>query len=406
MGIFRSVSGMLEVELTSADREEALRQMNSAGVTVYQVVETGPLGLRFFVSRTDLALLRSVTERRGDSLRYSTGKGLYRSGKLLMGRPVLFLGIIVLLLSTIFLPTRIFFVEVEGTSSVPHQKILSEAVESGIRFSASRRDIRSEQVKNMLLEAIPELQWVGVNTYGCRAVISVRERTQQEETTPSQGIASIVAARDGVIGEMTVTKGSAVCSPGTSVTKGQVIISGYSDLGLCVRGEVAQGEVFAETERDLTVIAPTKYMKKAVQVRSSKKYSLILGKKRIFFFKGSGISDTSCDKMYSEHYVTLPGGFRLPVALGVEETVEYTSIEETMDIETTERMLRQRADSYLTSWMISGKILDREETVTEGDGFHISQGKYHCYEMIGITRFEENIGYYEADRTERERRES
>ena len=32
-------------------------------------------------------------------------------------------------------------------------------------------------------------------------------------------------------------------------------------------------------------------------------------------FKDSGISDTTCVKMYSEDYLTLPGGFRLPVAL-------------------------------------------------------------------------------------------
>lgn len=35
-------------------------------------------------------------------------------------------------------------------------------------------------MKNALLSAIPELQWAGVNTYGCRAVISVRERTLPE----------------------------------------------------------------------------------------------------------------------------------------------------------------------------------------------------------------------------------
>lgn len=406
MGIFRSLSGTVEVELTSADREETLRQMNAAGVTVYQVVETGPLELRFIISRRDLRVLRSVTERRGDTLRYNWGKGIYRSGRLLIGRPVLFLGILLLLLSTVFLPTRIYFIEVEGAASVPEQKIISEAITCGIRFGASRRDIRSEQVKNRLLEAIPELQWVGVNTYGCRAVISVRERSQQEDVPVPQGIASIVAARDGVIGEMTVTKGSAVCGPGETVTKGQVIISGYSDLGLCIRGEVAEGEVFAETERSLTVIAPAKFQRKGATMRSNKKISLILGKKRIFFFKGSGISDASCDKMYLEYYLTLPGGFRLPIALGVEETVEHGLEETTLDMETAELMVRQRADSYLTSWMISGKILDRDETVTEGDGFHISQGRYHCYEMIGITRFEENLENYEADRTERERRES
>ena len=37
--------------------------------------------------------------------------------------------------------------------------------------------IRSEKVKNSLLQRIPQLQWAGINTDGCVAVISVREKT-------------------------------------------------------------------------------------------------------------------------------------------------------------------------------------------------------------------------------------
>jgi hypothetical protein len=240
-------------------------------------------------------------------------------------------------------------------------------------------------MKNMLLDHIPQLQWAGVNTYGCVAVISVRERTEPPATVETHQVSSIVAQRDGVVQSCTVTRGTAMCTVGQAVTKGQILISGFTDCGLCIQADRAEGEILALTNRSLKVITPVNGSVRVSERQSTKKFSLIVGKFRIHFYKDSGILDSTCVKMYSENYMTLPGGFRLPVALAVEERIFcHTGQSAQKDYSQT---LMDFAQRYLQSQMTAGQILRREEQI---DGCQL-EGQYACLEMIGQVRYEESI---------------
>lgn len=396
MGLRRSVSGLITVELTSADIASALGIINGAGITLMNVQRKDDLTVQFTLRRNQLRKLQKMTDKRGERLKIIRQNGLYWLLKRMPKRPVLIAGIGLLLILTLFLPTRVLFVEVEGNVAIPTRRIIETSAQCGVGFGSRRREVRSERMKNALLEAIPELQWAGINTYGCRAVISVRERSEPEEQQKLSGISSIIADRDGVIREMTVLQGSPACKVGQSVKTGQLLVSGYTDLGICIRGSRAMAEIFAETQRDLTAVYPTQCTARGALTRSEKKYSLIFGKNRINFFKGSGISGTTCDKMYSEYYLTLPGGFCLPVAIGVEQWRWYECLSDPVE-QDAEAFLRGFSETYLTDIMIAGRIDARFETISPIDGGWCLTGKYACYEMIGKSRLEENLLDYEAN---------
>ncbi len=394
MDIWNSLGGMVELELTSADPAGALRAINSAGITLYKTRQEGDLTLVFHLRRRDLRRLRALAEKRGERLLFTHRRGIYWTLRQLPKRPILLLGMAFILGLTLYLPTRVLFVEVEGNHAIPTRKILQQAETCGIGFGATRREVRSERMKNALLSAIPDLQWAGINTYGCRAVISVRERTESEKVVPETGVNSIIAARDGVIREITVLKGNPACKVGQAVKAGQVLISGYTDLGICIRADHAQGEVFAETSRELTAILPANYTQKTAETHRTKKYSLILKNKHIKFFKGSGISDPTCVKMYSVNYMTLPGGFQLPIALVTEEWVSYEQAPVDADEETAKNILQDFSGNYLTGTMTAGQIQARYETVALTGEIYRQYGQYACLEMIGKSRLEENTHNY------------
>ena len=175
------------------------------------------------------------------------------------------------------------------------------------------------------------------------------------------------------------------------MTEGQILISGYTDCGICIRASKAEGEVFAKTERSLSVISPAIWTQKEEKQAVTKKYALIIGKKRINFYKASGILDTSCDKMYLESYLTLPGGFRLPVIL----LTEVYTYRESVLMQTEEPTMSEFTQSYLRQQMVSGMILAMSERMHQREGVFCLEGKYICTEMIGRIRNEEIIKPYE-----------
>lgn len=391
MDLWHSLNGAVTIQIICADPAAVLSALYGHGIPMEDVQFVDELTLRFQVQRQYTKMVIAYAEKRGENWKILARKGLYWRVHALLKRPVLVSGLLLFLLLTMFLPTRIYFFRVEGNTSVPDKRILELASQYGICFGAERRAVRSEKVKNALLGAIPELEWVGINTAGCVATISVRERQTGQNVQQPQGVSSIVAVRDGVVQEITVTGGSAACKPGQAVRAGQVLISGYTDCGLSIRAQRAKGEIYATTNRRLSFVMPETSSQRGQTVSKKQKHSLIIGKKRINFFQGSGILDTSCVKMYEENYVTLPGGFQLPIAIVTETWIEYEKSTPTVTTEENSNTLSEFADSYLRGQMVAGKILSKDQKFLQQDGAFWLEGEYGCLEMIGRERNEEII---------------
>lgn len=391
MGLIRSITGSVRVEILSADIPGLLAALAEREITMLGVVTQGDLTVRMEILRKDYRALSKLCGRRGEKLRILSRRGLYWVGKGAIKRPLLLSGMAAGLLLMMFLPTRVLFVRVEGNETIAANQILEAAEASGISFGASRREVKSERVKNSLLEALPQLKWAGVNTYGCVAVISVTERQDTQVQAGEKGVSSIIAGCDGVILSATVTAGNGLCQPGQAVTEGQVLISGYTNLGLTIAATRAEGEVYARTRHQLRAITPVNWLCRGEIQEEKVNYSVIIGKNRINLWKGSGIWEGSCGRMYEEYYITLPGGFQLPLAL-VKETITWYDTQETaVDAEEAGVRLTAFGETYLRGQMISGIVEQSVTSVTETNGAYMLQGEYFCTEMIGRVR-QEKIG--------------
>ena len=386
-------SGSVSVEITTADMTGLLSKLNAHGIILHKLSFIDMLTASMEISRNDLSVLQKISFSYGASVKIVKKNGAYWAIQEFLKRPVLLLGLCVHLFFILWLPTRILFISVEGNKKIPTQKIIEQANLCGIRFGVSRRTVRSEKMKNSLLSAIPSLQWAGINTSGCTAVISVRERKEQKEQNTDSGVCSIVAGKDGVVLRCSALRGEHICKAGQAVQKGDILISGYIDLGLCVKGVHAAGEIYAQTKNEIHVITPTDYLYKGTKLSTEKIFGLLIGKKRIFFNKGSGISGVGCDRIYLEYYMTLPGGYRLPFALFVSATAQRnTSV--ISDVGAAQDAAERTARTYLLSKMISGQILQEDVVLRQqGDVFALF-GRYICSEMIGRVQHEGLYGKY------------
>ena len=392
-----SARDRVRVQVTSANIWGSIRLVNRRSIPVFRVRQEDELTFSFEINRRHLAELRSLLEKRGDRIALVQKTFLHAIQQSVLHRPVLYTGLVLFFAVSLLLPTRILTVEVEGNQTIPSGKILEAAEEAGIKLFTPCAQVRSEKMKNALLSAIPELQWAGINTYGCKAVISVQERAasgpMQKDT---KTVSSIVADRDGIIQSFTALQGSVQCREGQAVKKGQVLISGYTDCGICIRGERAQGEVYAQTLRTVRTVTPSVCQARELQHRQQR-YSIILGKKRINLWKDSGIWDSTCGRISREYRLTLPGGISLPVSLVCETLSWYSQAEQAVDTEDARGELLSFSQNYLSEQMIAGTVSYADEVLDTKPGVYLLTGQYICTEMIGRERLENGEAHEQSD---------
>ena len=116
--------------------------------------------------------------------------------------------------------------------------------------------------------------------------------------------------------------------------------------------------------------------------------SILFGKKRINLWKGSGIWDTTCGRIYEEKYAALPGGFQLPLALCIEEYTFYET-QPTSAESGVKESLSSFAQEYLRRQMTAGTVLSKEEMFSATDEAIRLVGEYTCQEMIGKVKQEQ-----------------
>lgn len=384
--------GHIVAEITCADISVLLNTLAVSGIALRNIRYRDDLTVYITVRRRDYQHLVALSEKHGAVVKSVGVYGVFPVVGHILKRPVLMIFLLLVFLLTCYVPGRIFFISVEGNAAVPDRYILEVAAECGIDFGAKRRLVRSEMMKNRLLEKIPQLQWAGINTSGCTAVISVREKTSAETlTVPKHQVSSIVASRDGVIQSCTVYQGNQLCAVGQAVKAGQTLVSGYLDCGIVTKTTCADAEIQALTFRDLEVVAPSSAETKGEKLESKTKYSFRIGKKLIKFYKDSGNLDTTCGKIYSEEYMYLPGGFRLPIAIIKETEIFYDSDGGELPASDAGEWLKDFADGYLKGTMISGEIISADTEVASGADVFCLRGRYACVEMIGQIRNEEFV---------------
>ena len=271
-------NGRVRVLLTGADPERTLHLLTQARIQCFRICWVDLLTVRFFCARKDCGHIQAFCEKRGDSVSFGPEAGASVWKSFFRARPVLAVGLILLMMLTLYLPTRVLFFRVEGNESVTERQILEAMEESGIRFGASRRAVRSEKMKNVLLEALPELKWAGINTSGCTAVITVREREMQQSEKDPTAVTGIVAAADGYVTSSTVVRGTGLCEPGQIVKAGQLLISGYTDQGICLLATGAEGEIYAQTSRNVEVVTPLQRQQRVQATAVTRRCSLTVGK--------------------------------------------------------------------------------------------------------------------------------
>lgn len=376
------LQGYVRARLKGASPEWALERLTQARAAFLEPVREDDVTISLLLLKKDVPKAESAAQKAMCELEIAEEFGLSKSLGGLFRRKVFCIALVLALAASFVIPKFVFFYEVTGNEAVPEEKILRAMKSLGVGFGTYGPDIKPQELKNKMLLLIPELQWFTVQQSGMRARIVVRERPERIPVEERRAPMDVVAAKNGVITSVYAYDGNCLCKPGQAVTKGQLLISAYTDLEFTTRVCAARGEIYAGTLAQKTVVTPDTVTVKRPNGKTARSVSLLLGEKRRNIFTNGGNLTGRCDKITKTHMLTLPGGLEIPIGLSVTQCVYYDTETKPLSHETAKAQLQEQAETAVRQDMIAGTILDITGELSRQNGIFEYTASIRCEEMI------------------------
>lgn len=373
--------GTCEITVSGASPELCINALSKAEIIFWDVCHRDEMHLSFSILLKDRKKIERIAVKSYCTVERAEEKGLPLFGKRLLSRPVLTVSMTAALFFSFFLQSYVWVIEVDGSENVPNEVIIRELEAEGISFGTRAAEISSQEVKNKMLNAVPQLSWLAVNRTGGKLTVLVTERQQKQEQKPKADTVHVVAAKDGVITDYSVSEGMKLCARGDTVRKGQILVSGYEDYGLFVRNVCAEAEIYAKTWYSGTVVTPAERMQKVYTGRTERQISLLIGRKRIKLFGNSSIFGSSCDKMVTVERLSLPK-YSFPLAVETVFLREYTLQPVSLTPQEARKLLREAWKHGIQSSMIAGTVDSTAEHFITEQKLFVLRAESTCTEMI------------------------
>lgn len=325
--VLNYLRGQVTVEVESAAPERVLNLCAAHGIPFWGLTWLSELRLRAAIDRAELHRLRQVLTQTDAVLTVVRTEGAPEVWRQYRRRYVLLAAAGLLMLMMALGSTHIWAFQVTGNDTVPTETILRTLEKYGVALGARSR-IQQEELRNHVLLELPDVVWLTVNMRGCTAHVQVVERQRPPHLYTDGEITNVVAARDGLVTSVQALDGEAQVMAGSTVTAGQVLISGVVDSDR--RGYRllhGMGQVWARTWYELSVSVPLTVREKGQETEAVTRLAVDVGRNRIKIYGKGSMTGPDCDKMTLYHQARLPFGLTLPVTLVTERTVRYAAWE-------------------------------------------------------------------------------
>ena len=385
--VLNYLRGQVTVEVESAAPERVLNLCAAHGIPFWGLTWLSELRLRAAIDRAELPRLRQVLTQTDAVLTVVRTEGAPEVWRQYRRRYVLLAAAGLLMLMMALGSTHIWAFQVTGNDTVPTEMILRTLEKYGVALGARSR-IRQEELRNHVLLELPDVVWLTVNMRGCTAHVQVVERQRPPHLYTDGEITNVVAARDGLVTSVQALDGEAQVMAGSTVTAGQVLISGVVDSDR--RGYRllhGMGQVWARTWYELSVSVPLTVREKGQETEAVTHLAVDVGRNRIKIYGKGSMTGPDCDKMTLYHQARLPFGLTLPVKLAVERTVRHA-------VEEAERPIadaRAEAEEQLMRRLLAvledsgGDLLQsRFDAVRQGERLVVTLHA-ECEEQIGVS---------------------
>ncbi len=277
------------------------------------------------------------------------------------------------------MPKYVWSVEISGNEGVDSAAIEAVVEELGIKSGSKISSIDVDNLRPKLLVEMPELSWAAINIEGSCVTIDVREQlspNRLDDKTPCD----LVATSDGIITAVYVKKGNAAVKVGDAVRKGDIIALGTVEYGdqstvLCH----AMGEIYAETNRKITVTSPMTVERPIPTGKTKTKRVFQLFGLYIPLYLGSEQYEYTCTATES---AVETEQLTLPISIITAEFAEVIPTEVKISKDEAKEIAAKQLEQLEKEQLNGMKIKKRTIRYIEKDGEIILTAEYICEENI------------------------
>ncbi len=326
-GLVNRLRGQARLRVTCPYPERVLNLCSARGLVFWDLEWEAADRFTCRLSRRSAAALLRAAERLECEIEVLRREGAPYTLSRLRHRQALAVGAILCGMGVTLGSFFVWDIQITGNETVPKERILRVLAENGVGLGRFGLTLNGADIRNHVLLELPELCWVAVNVSGCRAKVEVRERKAAPELLDRKDPRNIVARRDGLVTRVQALGGTAQVLKGTTVTEGQLLISGVEDTGTFgPRLTAGLGRVEGRTWYTLTANVSLTGLEKRYTGGEKRLHSLIFGTRRIKFFSNSSIDGGGCDKITTRDQVSV-FGIPLPIVRETEIIRPYETVE-------------------------------------------------------------------------------
>ena len=315
--------GQVWIRAESAFPERVLNLCGARDLAFWDLAWESPTAFTCRLSRRDWHTLRRAAANLECTLSVVGREGAPYFLVRFRRRQVLLAGLALCAAGLFFGSFFVWEFRIEGNETVPTERILRALEQNGVHLGSFGLSLDGEYIRNHVLLEIPELSWLTVNVSGCRANVQVRERVFPPERIDDQTPMNVVARRPGMVLKVQALDGVAEVLKGSTVTQGQLLISGVEDTDTFgARILAGMGSVTARTWYTLQTPLPPNAMVRQATGESKTRISLVFGTHRVKFYANSSVETGNYDKITNRYPLRLLG-LSLPITLVTETWYAY-----------------------------------------------------------------------------------
>ena len=231
---------------------------------------------------------------------------------------------LVSLLLILVSPALVWDVRVSGCERISADEVESALAEIGLRVGAPWKSIDAGKTELLLLDSSPEIGWVAINRRGSVAYVEIIESSLPNEEGNSSLYSNVVATRDCVVRDISVTSGYAVVEVGDVVRRGEVLISGIPPAGTGGGFCRAEGVVLGECDENFSVEIARETIEKEVGEGAIRGLSVNFLNFSVNIFKIYRNYGTECVIIENNEKCRLFGRYEIPLEIVTEYSMPVT----------------------------------------------------------------------------------